>query len=106
MRDKVIVITGASAGIGAALEQCCAARGAKLVLLARRESALAEVAARCDTATLTVTADVTRRTDLERAVAAALTEFGHIDVLVNNAGRGINRPVSQLTEEDLDDMWL
>jgi NADP-dependent 3-hydroxy acid dehydrogenase YdfG len=106
MRDKVIIITGASAGIGAALAQTCAARGAKLVLLARREAALAEVAAHCDTPTLTVTADVTRRADLERAIAAALTEFGHIDVLVNNAGRGINRPVTELTDEDLDDMWL
>jgi NADP-dependent 3-hydroxy acid dehydrogenase YdfG len=106
MRDKVIIITGASAGIGAALAQTCAARGAKLVLLARREAALAEVAARCDTPTLTVTADVTRRADLERAIAAALTEFGDIDVLVNNAGRGINRPVTELTDEDLDDMWL
>lgn len=106
MRDEVVLITGASAGIGAALAQACAARGAKLVLLARREAALAEVAARCDTQTLTVTADVTRRADLERAVGAALAEFGHIDVLVNNAGRGINRPVTQVTDEDLDDMWL
>jgi NADP-dependent 3-hydroxy acid dehydrogenase YdfG len=106
MRDKVIIITGASAGIGAALAQTCAARGAKLVLLARREAALAEVAARCDTKVLPFVADVTRRIDLEHAVAAALAEYGQIDVLVNNAGRGITRPVSQLSDEDLDDMWL
>jgi len=106
MRDQVIMITGASAGIGAALAETCASRGAKLVLLARRPEALAEVAARCDTPTLTVSADVTRRADLERAVVAALAEFGQIDVLVNNAGRGISRPVTELSDEDLDDMWL
>ncbi len=106
MKDKVVMITGASAGIGAALAQTCAGRGAKLVLLARREGALAEVAARCETETLTVPTDVTRRADLERAVAAALERFGQIDVLVNNAGRGISRPVTQLTDGDLDEMWL
>jgi NADP-dependent 3-hydroxy acid dehydrogenase YdfG len=106
MRDKVIIITGASAGIGAALAQTCAARGAKLVLLARREAALAEVAARCDTQTLPFVADVTRRIDLEHAVAAALAEYGQIDAWVNNAGRGISRPVTELSDEDLDDMWL
>lgn len=106
MRDKVIIITGASAGIGAALAQTCAARGAKLVLLARREAALAEVAGLCDTPTLPFVADVTRRIDLEHAVAAALAEYGQIDALVNNAGRGISRAVTELSDEDLDDMWL
>lgn len=74
MKDKVVMITGGSAGIGAALAWTCAGRGAKLVLLARREGALAEVAARCETETLTVPTDVTRRADLERAVAAAPNE--------------------------------
>lgn len=106
MRDTVVVITGASAGIGAALAELLARRGASLVLLARRERELSEVAARCGDNALPVVADVTRRADVERALAAAIERFGHVDAWVNNAGRGISRTVSELTDDDLDDMML
>jgi NADP-dependent 3-hydroxy acid dehydrogenase YdfG len=106
MRDKVIVITGASAGIGAALAELVGKQGARPVLVARREKELAEVTARSGPQALPVVADVTRRADVERVVAAALERFGQIDVWVNNAGRGISRPVSQLTDEDIDEMML
>ena len=107
MKDKVIVITGASAGIGAALAELAGKKGARLVLAARREQALADVATRVTLGggeTLTVVADVTRREQVEGAVQAALARFGRIDVWVNNAGRGITRMVSELTDADLDDM--
>lgn len=103
---KVVVITGASAGIGASLAELVARRGGRTVLLARREQALGEVAARCGAEALPVVADVTRRVDLERALAAGIARFGHVDAWVNNAGRGISRPVSQLTDEDFDEMML
>ena len=85
--DKVIVITGASAGIGAALADECGRRGARLILAARRALPLAEVAAR--TGGLAVATDVTRRAEVDALAAAALAHAGHIDVWVNNAGRGI-----------------
>jgi short-subunit dehydrogenase len=101
MVGKVVVITGASSGIGAALAVQLGKRGELLALGARRERELKEVATKAGTQTLTVVTDVTRRRDVEHLRNAALTEFGHIDVWVNNAGRGINRPVSELTEEDV-----
>ncbi|MES1172143.1 MAG: SDR family oxidoreductase [Bacteroidota bacterium] len=104
MNEKVVVITGASAGIGAALAESLGNQGARLVLVARRENALAEVARRAGGEPLTVVADVTRRQDVAQAVAAALARFGRIDVWVNNAGRGITRSVSELTDEDIDEM--
>ncbi|HEY0715914.1 MAG TPA: SDR family NAD(P)-dependent oxidoreductase, partial [Polyangia bacterium] len=102
MQDKVIAITGASAGIGAALAKMVAQRNARVLLLARREPALQEIAAAVNAAAgreaaLVKVTDVTRRQEVEAAVAAALARFGRIDVWVNNAGRGISRPVSQLT---------
>jgi short-subunit dehydrogenase len=104
MNDRVIIITGASAGIGEALAAEVVRRGAKVVLAARREHELAEVAARLGASALAVAADVTRRADHERLRDAAIAKFGHVDVLVANAGRGISRPVSQLTDADVDEM--
>lgn len=104
MQDKVIVITGASSGIGAALAELVGKQGARVVLVARREKELSDVAIRSGTQALPVVADVTRREDVDRALKAALARFGHVDVWVNNAGRGITRVVSELTDEDFDDM--
>lgn len=103
--DKVIVITGASGGIGAELARVAGARGAKLVLAARRQAELEVVANRSGRDSLAVVTDVTSRAQVERLRDAALKRFGHIDVWVNNAGRGITRSVAELTDEDLESMW-
>jgi short-subunit dehydrogenase len=102
--DKVIVITGASAGIGAELARQAGEKGAKLVLAARRQPELEAVAARSGREAIAVVTDATRRSDVERLRDAALNRFGRIDVWVNNAGRGITRSVAELTDEDLDAM--
>jgi NADP-dependent 3-hydroxy acid dehydrogenase YdfG len=106
MDKKVVVITGASAGIGAALSELLGKKGHSLVLLARREKELKEVAARSGADVLPVVTDVTKREDVERALDVALKQFGHLDVWVNNAGRGISRKVSELTDNDIDEMIL
>jgi len=98
----IVVITGASAGIGAALGRELAKRGASVVLVARRRSELEAVARDCGPNALAVVADVSRRGDVRRAVEEALRRFGHVDVWVNNAGQGITRPPSELTDEDVD----
>lgn len=103
-RESVIVITGASAGIGAATARLLGARGHAVVLSARREPELLAVAAESGPAALAVAADVTRREDVRRIVEAALARFGRIDVWINNAGRGITRMPSQLTDDDVDAM--
>jgi NADP-dependent 3-hydroxy acid dehydrogenase YdfG len=104
MRDKVVVITGASSGIGAALAELLASRGASVVLVARREDALGEVAARCGAQSLAIVADVTSRDQVRGIVEQAIARFGHIDVWVNNVGKGISKAPSQLTDDDIDEI--
>ncbi|HEX5133281.1 MAG TPA: SDR family NAD(P)-dependent oxidoreductase, partial [Candidatus Krumholzibacteria bacterium] len=102
--SKVVVITGASAGIGAALAVKLAAQGMSVILVARRSAELLAVASQCGGNALPIVADAAVRSEVQRVVKAALERFDHIDVWVNNAGRGITRPPSQLTDEDIDDM--
>ncbi len=102
--DKVVVITGASSGIGAALAEQLAGGGASVALVARRAAALAEVAGRCQGKAVSIVADVSQRSEVRRAVDESLRRFGRIDVWVNNAGQGITRLPSQLTDEDIDAM--
>ena len=102
--DQVVVITGASAGIGAATAELLAARGARVALVARRLEALEAVAERCGPTALALVADVTSRTEVRGVVEATLARFGRIDVWVNNVGQGITRPPSRLTDEDIDAM--
>ena len=104
MRDQVIVITGASGGIGAALAERVARAGGVAVLAARREPELEVVRARCGKRAIAVVTDVTRRADVQRLLDRALERHGHVDVWVNNAGRGISRTVSQLSEGEFDEM--
>lgn len=99
MVDKVVAITGASSGIGEATARLLAARGAAVVLGARRSDRLDQVAAdivgrggRAEVCTV----DVTRRADQERLVDTAVTRFGRLDVLVNNAGVARLGPVGDL----------
>jgi NADP-dependent 3-hydroxy acid dehydrogenase YdfG len=102
VRNKVIVITGASAGIGATLAERLGREGACLVLVGRREDALTAVAAQSGDRAVPMVADVTVRDDVRRVVRTAIERFGHIDVWINNAGQGITRQPSELTDEDID----
>jgi NAD(P)-dependent dehydrogenase (short-subunit alcohol dehydrogenase family) len=100
----VVVITGASGGIGAETARLVAGRGGCPVLAARREQDLLGVAKSCGPSALAVPADVTRRADVQRILDRALERFGKVDVWVNNAGRGITRPVADLTDDEFDEM--
>jgi short-subunit dehydrogenase len=100
--SNVIVITGASSGIGAALAELLASQEHQVVLVARRKQALEDVAARCGGRAVVQPADVTDRAQVRRVVDETLATFGRIDVWVNNAGQGITRNPSELTDDDLD----
>jgi NAD(P)-dependent dehydrogenase (short-subunit alcohol dehydrogenase family) len=102
--DKVVVITGASGGIGAATAELLAARGAQVAIVARGGDALRAVAERCGPNALAIVADATRRDEVRRMVRETLARFGRIDVWINNVGRGITRLPSELSDQDVDDM--
>lgn len=104
MAGRVVVITGASSGIGAALALMLAERGHSPVLVARRDEALQAVADQCGPEALAITADVTERAEVRRVVEETLDRHGRIDVWVNNVGQGITRPPSLLTDHDIDAM--
>lgn len=104
MQNKVIVITGASGGIGAAAVERLTAEGATVVAVARRADALEAVTARCGPNALPIVADVSDREQVRRVVAETLERFGHIDVWINNVGQGISRAPSELSDADVDDM--
>jgi short-subunit dehydrogenase len=106
MSERVVVITGASSGIGEALAKQLAARGDALVLAARDAGKLNAVADASGPRVKAITTDVTSRADVERLRDEAVAAFGHVDVWVNNVGRGINRKVLDLSDADLDEMVL
>lgn len=105
--NKVVVITGASSGLGEATARLLAERGAKLVLGARRLDRLEKLAADITAAggdALAVATDVARRADVERLIKAGLDKFGRVDVLVNNAGIMPMAAMSKLKVEEWDQM--
>jgi NAD(P)-dependent dehydrogenase (short-subunit alcohol dehydrogenase family) len=107
-RRRVVVLTGASAGIGAELARQLAACAPKygIVIAARRTAELEDVRAACEqlgAPTVSVTADVSRKADVQRVLAAALDAFGDVHVWVNNAGAGVTCPTLELEEQLVDD---
>ncbi|WP_073003238.1 SDR family oxidoreductase [Mariniphaga anaerophila] len=97
MQKKVVIITGASSGIGKALAEKYAAEGWNLVLAARREERLQEIKTKLqNTEILTVKTDVTSEEDCKNLVNEAIKRFGKIDVLINNAGISMRAIFEQL----------
>jgi NADP-dependent 3-hydroxy acid dehydrogenase YdfG len=105
--DKVVVITGASSGIGESTARLLAGNGAKVVLGARRkdriDAVVKEITARGGSA-LGFETDVTKRGDVEALVHGAIDEHGRIDVIVNNAGIMPIAPMAALKVEEWDRM--
>lgn len=105
---SVVLLTGASSGVGAAFAELLGKRGAHVALVARRSSRLQEVAERVRYAggtPLVITADVSHEAECERVVRETVAAFGEITVLVNNAGRGNRASVEDTTTADLDTMF-
>ena len=99
---KVAIVTGASSGLGVAFGKALAEAGADLVLAARRADRLEqtrELIEERGRRAFTVTADVSQPADAQAVVDAAMKEFGRVDVLVNNAGKGTAVPATRETPE-------
>lgn len=104
LEGKRTIVTGAGAGIGRAIALRFAEEGARLVLADVDEEAANEVASEIDGETLVHNADVTRAGDVEELVDRVVSEWGGLDVMVNNAGVGIASNVVEAEEEDYDKM--
>ncbi|WP_017651354.1 SDR family oxidoreductase [Fortiea contorta] len=104
MQDRVIVVVGATGGIGSALTRKLAHTGARLVLTARDAVRLATLADELPGEVLTIPCDITDPQQVDILVEKAITQFGQIDVLVNAAGAGILKPYNSLEPADLDKM--
>lgn len=107
IKDKIVVITGASSGIGAATALLLAERGAKVVLGARGEHrlrGLADQIARTGGDCAWACTDVRRREDMARLVQLACERYGQLDVLINNAGVGPISPLDELRVDEWEDM--
>lgn len=108
LEDKVVLVTGGSDGLGAALVRTLAAEGAKVAFCGRNDERLAsvekgatELAARGGEA-VAVKADVTSTEDLTAFVEGAASRWGRIDALVNNAGQSAGSPVESIADETWD----
>ncbi len=107
IKDSVAIITGASAGIGRETALEFARQGAHVVLAARREDRLLELASQCEALgarAIAVPTDVAKTDDIERMVQAAMDAVGRIDILVNNAGFGFSGTVEETTEADMREL--
>ncbi|MCI8840810.1 MAG: SDR family oxidoreductase [Oscillospiraceae bacterium] len=107
LEGKVVIVTGGNSGVGAATAVLFAKEGAKVVISARRQAQLEEVAAKIREAggeVLPVVTDISKPEDAKNLVAKTVEAYGKVDVLVNNAGvleEGL-KPIDRVTDEDMD----
>jgi NAD(P)-dependent dehydrogenase (short-subunit alcohol dehydrogenase family) len=117
LHGRTAVVTGATRGLGQAFALALGQAGADVVIVGRDADAAAETVAELTDSgvqTLTVLADITERAEIERILAAAVDRFGHVDVLVNNAGTCVHRPALDVTDDEwhsvmdvnLDALWM
>lgn len=99
--NKVWFITGTSSGFGRALAEAALAKGDRVVATARKPEVLADLIEKYPGAALAVKLDVTNLADAQTAVQTAVTEFGRIDVLVNNAGYALAGAIEEASDEQI-----
>ncbi|KAA0697632.1 SDR family NAD(P)-dependent oxidoreductase [Neorhizobium sp. P12A] len=104
LKDKVVIVTGGSSGIGRATAIALVAQGASVLITGRREAPLQEVRAAYPSIA-TIVADVSLPDDANRTVTAAIGQFGRLDVLVNNAGAGAIMPLAEATADRISEIF-
>lgn len=109
LQGHVCLVTGASSGIGRAIARRFAQEGAELILTARRQHLLEELAQEIkqwsESRLLVLPADLRRPEDIERLARESLAAFGRVDILVNNAGIGYFAPATELELEPMEELW-
>jgi short-subunit dehydrogenase len=105
LKDKTVVVTGASRGIGAEIARAFAGENCKMVLCGRDKVLLKEVAASCQLpkrSITTVIADVRKPAGMKKIVDTAYKKFGRVNIFVNNAGVGYRRSIVEVAEAEYD----
>ena len=107
LQDKVAIITGGNSGVGAATAEVFAREGAKVVISARREAQLLEVAEKIEAEggeVMPVVSDISKADDAKALVEAVMAKYGKIDVLINNAGvlDGGLKAIDKFTDDDMN----
>lgn len=102
--NKLVLITGASKGIGYHVSKIFAENGAKVIMVARDEEHLNDAALTIDGETIIFSADVSKRKDLDAIARFILKEFGKLDVLVNNAGTNIRNAVKDVKDGEFEEL--
>jgi gluconate 5-dehydrogenase len=105
VRDQIVLVSGASRGIGRAIAAGFATRGARVIITGREEDTLAKTAQELGTPEMPVTplvCDVARRDSIEPLVEQVIARFGHVDTLINVAGVNKRMPAETYTEEEFD----
>ena len=104
IKDKIVIVTGASSGIGEATATLLSQKGAKVVLAARSKDKLLNLSKKLDR-TLVVPTDMTKERDIKNLVSKTVKEFGRIDILVNNAGRGFDAAIEYIDTKDFREIF-
>jgi 3-oxoacyl-[acyl-carrier protein] reductase len=105
LANKVAIVTGAASGFGKGIAELFAREGARVAVLDINAQGAKDVAAGIGKSALAVTCDVTRRADIDSAVAATQQAFGGIDILINNAGwTHMRKSLLEVEEAELDRM--
>ena len=103
LKGQVAIVTGCSTGLGVQMAKALANQGANIVVVARRQNLIEEVAqqitAEFGVETLPVRCDITDTANVEAMVDAVLAKFGRIDILINNAGTGAVAPAEDITDD-------
>ena len=106
LKGKTALVTGGASGFGAEIARAYAREGAKVVILDLNKNGAEAVAMEAGNGAIAVAGDVTKKADIEAAVARAIESFGSLDIVVNNAGWTFrNKPLMEVTEDEFDKVF-
>lgn len=105
LKDSVVLITGGGTGIGKAIASALIAKGAKVVITGRRQSVLEETAKELGAQAFSIAGDISKNGEPDRIVEETVRKYGRLDILVNNAGTSKVGPLSETTDEEIENIY-